>query len=103
MSNVERFKYECQDCGMMKMLGRWELHRRTDKPHCQKCGGTFFEPVSHNAKTDQFLAGMARRATKDHHSAVGDAHKDMIEGNQELNYKKTVSARLGGKAKRRTR
>lgn len=63
MSQSGKRRYRCADCGRTCMLHWVELSRRC-KPHCQGCGGTFFEPDSDGAMEQEVNAGTAR-AIKD--------------------------------------
>ncbi len=59
MSTKGKRMFECQDCKGRQLFHPIELSRRC-KPHCKRCGGTFFEPWSGGAFDAEVQMGTAR-------------------------------------------
>lgn len=59
-----RYTWRCCDCGHKQRFAAWEFNRRTGRPRCSNCGGTFFEPASRQANDAFALAGSIRKAAR---------------------------------------
>ena len=75
-------KYACADCKRTAMLHWVELSRR-NKPRCQGCGGTFFEPYSDGATEMEINAGTAR-AIKDSEPPMDPRANVKMRGESEV-------------------
>ena len=99
MPNTGHFKYQCADCGHVALLARWDFIKKTRKPHCQKCGGTFWLPASHNAVVDQDRVSTASHATRNA-TDRNSAHLEVLPDQYRFAYSGTKIVRIESKGTR---
>jgi len=62
MSMDDRYTWRCVDCGRKARIAAYQFGLRTQRPRCQACGSTFFEPASGHARETFAEAGSFRKA-----------------------------------------